>query len=101
MVARPLGERTGGPPPVAVTTFGAVCWVRPPSAPLAAGRPRVGRYAVRMLEEAQAAPAPPPALHVRVRHGLRRPANWLQLVRFALVGASGYAVNLIVYALAL
>jgi dolichol-phosphate mannosyltransferase len=41
----------------------------------------------------------PLGLHVRVRHGLRRPANWLQLVRFACVGASGYAVNLAVFAL--
>ncbi len=37
--------------------------------------------------------------HVRVLHGMRRPANWLQLIRFAIVGASGYAVNLILYAL--
>jgi dolichol-phosphate mannosyltransferase len=34
----------------------------------------------------------------RVRAGLRKPANWLQLVRFGLVGASGYAVNLAVFA---
>jgi putative flippase GtrA len=33
----------------------------------------------------------------RVRLGLRRPHNWFQLVRFSLVGASGYAVNLAVY----
>jgi putative flippase GtrA len=39
-------------------------------------------------------------LHRRVRHGLRHPANWLQLVRFALVGASGYVVNLAVFAAA-
>jgi dolichol-phosphate mannosyltransferase len=32
-----------------------------------------------------------------VRHGLRRPANWFQLVRFSLVGASGYVINLAVY----
>jgi putative flippase GtrA len=37
-------------------------------------------------------------LHVRVRHGLRRPHNWFQLVRFACVGASGYVVNLAVFA---
>jgi dolichol-phosphate mannosyltransferase len=37
-------------------------------------------------------------LHVRVRHGLRRPHNWYQLVRFTCVGASGYAVNLAVFA---
>ncbi len=36
--------------------------------------------------------------HLRFFHGLRRPANWLQLVRFAIVGASGFAVNLVVYA---
>lgn len=36
---------------------------------------------------------------VRVRHGMRRTHNWLQLVRFAMVGASGYVVNLAVFAL--
>ena len=40
-----------------------------------------------------------PGLHVRVRHGLRRPHNWFQLVRFATVGASGYVVNLAVFTL--
>jgi dolichol-phosphate mannosyltransferase len=40
-------------------------------------------------------------LPLRVRHGLRRPANWLQLVRFGLVGASGYVINLAVFALCL
>jgi putative flippase GtrA len=34
----------------------------------------------------------------RVRHGVRHPENWLQLVRFATVGASGYVVNLGVFA---
>jgi putative flippase GtrA len=38
-------------------------------------------------------------LHVRLLHGMRRPANWLQLIRFALVGASGFVVNIGVYAL--
>ena len=33
----------------------------------------------------------------RVRHGVRRPHNWFQLVRFGAVGASGYVVNLDVY----
>jgi putative flippase GtrA len=37
--------------------------------------------------------------HVRVRHGVRRPHNWFQLVRFATVGASGYVVNLAVFAI--
>ena len=35
--------------------------------------------------------------HVRVRHGVRHPGNWLQLLRFGAVGASGYIVNLIAY----
>jgi putative flippase GtrA len=34
----------------------------------------------------------------RVRHGVRRPGNWLQLMRFVFVGASGYVVNLLVFA---
>jgi putative flippase GtrA len=36
--------------------------------------------------------------HVRVRRGVRRPHNWLQLGRFTAVGASGYVVNLAVFA---
>jgi dolichol-phosphate mannosyltransferase len=39
-------------------------------------------------------------LHTRVRHGLRRPHNWMQLVKFCAVGGSGYVVNLTVFALA-
>ena len=35
----------------------------------------------------------------RVRHGVRKTHNWLQLFRFAAVGASGYVVNLGVFAL--
>jgi putative flippase GtrA len=40
------------------------------------------------------------ALHHRVRHGLRRSENWLQLVRFVVVGGSGFAANIGTYALA-
>jgi dolichol-phosphate mannosyltransferase len=36
--------------------------------------------------------------HARAAAGLRKPANWLQLVRFGVVGASGYAINLVVFA---
>jgi putative flippase GtrA len=36
--------------------------------------------------------------HMRLWHGIRRPANWLQLVRFGVVGGSGFVVNLVVYA---
>ena len=37
----------------------------------------------------------------RVDAALRRRANWEQLVKFCVVGASGYAVNLVVYTLLL
>lgn len=37
--------------------------------------------------------------HVRFVHGLRKPANWLQLVRFGLVGGAGFVINVGVYAL--
>jgi putative flippase GtrA len=36
--------------------------------------------------------------HLRVRAGLRKPHNWVQLVKFCAVGASGYVVNLTVFA---
>ncbi len=37
--------------------------------------------------------------HVRLLHGMRRPENWLQLVRFGLVGGVGFVVNVAVYTL--
>jgi putative flippase GtrA len=37
--------------------------------------------------------------HVRLLYGLRKPANWLQLVRFGFVGGLGFVVNLAVYTL--
>ena len=51
-----------------------------------------------MRDDTATAPAPPHRLHTRVRHGLRRPHNWMQLVKFCAVGASGYVVNLCVFA---
>jgi putative flippase GtrA len=48
-----------------------------------------------MPEQASAVQVRP---HLRLLHGMRRPANWLQLVRFGLVGGIGFAVNLAVYA---
>lgn len=62
-------------------------------------------YPERMPDEAVAppqpltpavAPAPPQPrpLHARLRHGLRHPGNWFELIRFGAVGASGYVVNL-------
>jgi dolichol-phosphate mannosyltransferase len=38
-------------------------------------------------------------VHLRVRAGIRQPHNWLQLIRFAAVGASGYVVNLVTFTL--
>ncbi|MFL5827166.1 MAG: GtrA family protein [Thermoleophilaceae bacterium] len=43
--------------------------------------------------------APMPRAHTRVRHGLRRAHNWVQLGKFVAVGASGYVVNLAVFTL--
>jgi putative flippase GtrA len=53
-----------------------------------------------MSDEGEAAVAQSPgAAHLRVRAGLRRPHNWLQLIKFCAVGGSGYVVNLCVFAL--
>ncbi len=38
--------------------------------------------------------------HSRVRAGMRRRHNWVQLVKFCAVGGSGYVVNLAVFTLA-
>jgi dolichol-phosphate mannosyltransferase len=43
-------------------------------------------------------PGPHP-VHVRVRAGLKKSKNWRQLAKFCIVGGSGYAVNLCVFAL--
>ena len=40
-------------------------------------------------------------MHVRVRAGLAKSQNWLQLAKFCAVGATGYVVNLVVYTLLL
>jgi putative flippase GtrA len=60
-----------------------------------------------MQEEATAVEMPRPGIstgaqaraHARLLHGMRKPANWLQLVRFGVVGGSGFVVNIAVYAL--
>jgi putative flippase GtrA len=52
-----------------------------------------------VTDEARAAIADRPhAVHLRVRAGLRKPHNWLQLIKFCAVGTSGYVVNLCVFA---
>jgi putative flippase GtrA len=41
--------------------------------------------------------APVAVLAHRAAQALRRPANWIQLAKFGIVGAVGYAINLGVY----
>jgi putative flippase GtrA len=41
-----------------------------------------------------------PPVHHRVKHGMRRPENWIQLIKFFAVGGSGYVVNLAVFTIA-
>jgi dolichol-phosphate mannosyltransferase len=62
---------------------------------------REGRYAraTRMDERTVITDAPAP--RGRFDAALRTRANWEQLVKFCVVGASGYVVNLVVYTLLL
>ena len=57
-----------------------------------------GAAAVRVAAPARSASA---SLGTRLRLGVRRRDAWLQLLRFGVVGVSGYVVNLAVFALAL
>ena len=58
-----------------------------------------------MPEDTATASVPAPAktppqqhrIHTRVRHGMRRPHNWFQLVKFCIVGGSGFVVNVSVF----
>jgi dolichol-phosphate mannosyltransferase len=43
--------------------------------------------------------SPPNELAYRIGTAARRPASWLQLLKFGVVGASGYSINLAVFAL--
>jgi putative flippase GtrA len=38
------------------------------------------------------------SIGVRLHHAARRPDNWIQLIKFGVVGGSGYAINLVVFA---
>ena len=51
-----------------------------------------------MAKGAQATSSRAGALTDAASVALRRPANWIQLAKFCTVGASGYVVNLAVYA---
>jgi dolichol-phosphate mannosyltransferase len=39
-----------------------------------------------------------PSLTVRIGAAARRPDSWLQLLKFGVVGGSGYVINLVVFA---
>jgi dolichol-phosphate mannosyltransferase len=52
------------------------------------------------MPEAPQVEEPLPRAHLRVRDGMKRSHNWIQLMKFTLVGGSGYVVNLGVFALA-
>ncbi len=52
-----------------------------------------------MREQATVVEVRPHRPHMRLLHGMRKPANWLQLIRFGLVGGLGFVVNVGVYAL--
>ena len=103
VVAFPAPEPTVASPQAASATVAS----RQPSTPialrakligsrLASVSGETGRYPEAMHEDATAVELRP---HVRLLHGMRRPANWLQLVRFGLVGGVGFVVNVAVYAL--
>jgi putative flippase GtrA len=49
-------------------------------------------------EKAGGPAARAPRVTRRVRAGLARGANWVQLAKFCLIGASGYAINLVTFA---
>ena len=53
------------------------------------------------MERSPAAAPPQARLGRRARLALRARANWVQLGKFLVVGASGYVVNLVVYAVLL
>jgi len=40
----------------------------------------------------------PESLAVRLNHAVRQPQNWIQLLKFGVVGGSGYVINLLVFA---
>jgi dolichol-phosphate mannosyltransferase len=50
-----------------------------------------------MEQQPIATAAGAPAFRTRTGEALRRRGNWEQLVKFCVVGASGYVVNLLVY----
>jgi putative flippase GtrA len=41
---------------------------------------------------------PQPSFAVRLHQAARQPHNWVQLIKFGVVGGSGYVINLVVFA---
>jgi putative flippase GtrA len=44
-------------------------------------------------------PETSPRIHARIRHGLKRRDQWLQVAKFCTVGAAGYVVNICIFTL--
>jgi putative flippase GtrA len=53
------------------------------------------------MGDTQIVVSPAPRRRARAAAALKKPHNWVQLAKFCAVGASGYVVNLAVYALLL
>lgn len=64
------------------------------------GREPVSDYPAVTVDSSSATVVEPIS-RARVRAGLRKRKNWEQLVKFCVVGASGYLVNLAVYTILL
>jgi dolichol-phosphate mannosyltransferase len=54
-------------------------------------------YRSMTVETSSEAPIAAPISAARVRAGLRKRSNWEQLVKFTVVGGTGYLVNLVVF----
>jgi putative flippase GtrA len=61
--------------------------------------PKRGDYPAMTVETSHAQPVYGEYSPARVRAGLRKRSNWEQLVKFCVVGATGYIVNLVVFSL--
>ena len=62
------------------------------------GEAEIRRYIDQMPEAEMTTAVVELPFHHRVRLGVRKGHNWLQLIRFASVGATGYIVNLATFA---
>ena len=67
--------------------------------PEGAGRSHPGRVAPRFATPGRAGRIATWAAARSVHLGTRKPGNWVQLFKFGVVGGSGYAINLVAFAL--